>query len=54
MASEWFQKLPDFLSSGEIKPNTPKICGKGLNGVSEGFQEYRDGSISNYKIVYKL
>ncbi|KAL2686837.1 hypothetical protein Neosp_004379 [[Neocosmospora] mangrovei] len=54
LASEWFQKLSGLLSSGEIKPNTPKICEKGLDGVSEGFEEYRRGIISNYKLVYKL
>ncbi|RMJ14715.1 hypothetical protein CDV36_005615 [Fusarium kuroshium] len=54
LAAEWFQKLPELLSSGVIKPNTPEVCERGLDGVSEGFQEYRDGTISNYKIVYKL
>ncbi|RSL67620.1 hypothetical protein CEP53_002921 [Fusarium sp. AF-6] len=53
-AAGWFQKLPELLSSGVIKPNTPKVCERGLDGVPEGFQEYRDGNISNYKIVYKL
>ncbi|KAM0417227.1 hypothetical protein ACHAPT_012738 [Fusarium lateritium] len=54
LAAEWFQALPELLSSGKIKPNTPKVSEKGLDGVSEGFQEYRDGKISNYKIVYEL
>ncbi|RSL68679.1 hypothetical protein CEP54_002712 [Fusarium duplospermum] len=54
LTAEWFQKLPELLPSGVIKPNTPKVCERGLDGVSEGFQEYRDGAISNYKIVYKL
>lgn len=53
LASELFSKLPEWLSAGTIKPNTPKVL-KGLAAVPEGFQEYREGKISGYKIVYEL
>ncbi|KAK2766977.1 hypothetical protein FQN54_006294 [Arachnomyces sp. PD_36] len=54
MCTEFFEKLPSWLESGKIKPNTPKVFDGGLDVVPEGFQEYRDGKISGYKIVYKL
>jgi hypothetical protein len=31
----------------------PKVL-EGLESVPEGFQEYRDGKISGYKIVYNI
>ncbi|KAH7129754.1 putative alcohol dehydrogenase [Dactylonectria estremocensis] len=54
LAVDFFAKLPQLLSDGTIKPNSTKVFKDGLDGVHEGFQEYRDGKISNYKIVYKL
>ncbi|KAF4970019.1 hypothetical protein FSARC_2836 [Fusarium sarcochroum] len=54
LATGFFEELPELLSSGKIKPNTPKLDESGLDGVPRGFQEYRDGKISNYKIVYKI
>jgi NADPH-dependent curcumin reductase CurA len=48
-----FEKLPGWLDAGTIKPSVPKVL-KGLESVPEGFQEYRDGKISGYKIVYDL
>jgi NADPH-dependent curcumin reductase CurA len=53
LAAELFKNLPTWINEGKIKPNTPKIK-KGLDAVPEGFQEYRDGKISAYKIVYEL
>lgn len=53
LASELFEKLPAWLNSGQIKPNKTKVL-KGLDAVPQGFQEYRDGKISAYKIVYEL
>ncbi|KAM0554935.1 hypothetical protein ACHAPJ_006671 [Fusarium lateritium] len=54
LAASLFEGLPELLSSGKIKPNTSKLDESGLDGVPRGFQEYRDGKISNYKIVYKI
>ncbi|KAF4829750.1 Zinc-type alcohol dehydrogenase-like protein [Colletotrichum tropicale] len=51
---EFFEKLPGWVEEGKIKPNKAKIIPGGLDGVSKGFQEYRDGSISATKLVYKL
>jgi NADPH-dependent curcumin reductase CurA len=53
LASNLFDKLPGWLDEGTIKPSVPKVL-KGLESVPEGFQEYRDGKISGYKIVYDL
>lgn len=53
LSAKFFEELPKLISSGVIKPNTPKLFGR-LDSVLEGFQEYRDGLISNSKIVYKV
>ena len=53
LVADLFEKLPAWLDEGKIKPNTPSVK-KGLDAVPEGFQEYRDGKISAYKIVYEL
>ncbi|RAH46735.1 zinc-binding alcohol dehydrogenase family protein [Aspergillus brunneoviolaceus CBS 621.78] len=53
LASEFFDLVPDLLASGKIKPSRPKVLG-GLEAVPDGFQEYRDGKISGYKIVYRI
>ncbi|KAH6686376.1 chaperonin 10-like protein [Plectosphaerella plurivora] len=42
------------LTKGTIKPNKVKVFQGGLDDIEKGFQEYRDGKVSNYKIVYKL
>lgn len=54
LSCELYDKLPSLLESGKIKPSTPKVFDNGLDAVPDGFQEYRDGKISGYKIVYKL
>ncbi|KAF4761382.1 hypothetical protein N7455_003289 [Penicillium solitum] len=53
LASELFENLPSWLEQGQIKPNKAKVL-LGLDSVPEGFQEYRDGKISAYKIVYEV
>ncbi|KAJ5331673.1 hypothetical protein N7476_001456 [Penicillium atrosanguineum] len=53
LSSELFEKLPLWLEQGKIQPNKSKVL-HGLDLVPEGFQEYRDGVISAYKIVYEL
>ncbi|KAL4747506.1 hypothetical protein BDW72DRAFT_206398 [Aspergillus terricola var. indicus] len=53
LASELFEQLPARLANGTIKPNNPRVL-RGLDAVPDAFQEYRDGKISAYKIVYKL
>ncbi|KAM0332991.1 hypothetical protein ACHAQA_001648 [Verticillium albo-atrum] len=54
LATELFEKLPGLLKEGTLKTSTPKVLEGGLDAVGEGFQEHRDGKISNYKIVYSL
>lgn len=53
LAFELFRKLPNWLESGTIKPSVARVL-KGLEAIPEGFQEYRDGQISGYKIVYEF
>ncbi|KAG8157349.1 hypothetical protein KVR01_012733 [Diaporthe batatas] len=53
LTSELFERLPEWLESGKIRPSTAKVL-KGLDAVVEGFQEHRDGKISAYKIVYEI
>lgn len=53
LSAELFEKLPQWLEDGIITPNQPKLL-EGLEKIPEGFQEYRDGKISGYKIVYSL
>jgi NADPH-dependent curcumin reductase CurA len=53
LASELFENLPSWLAQGAIKPNKAKIF-LGLDSVPQGFQEYRDGRVSAYKIVYEV
>ena len=42
------------LGNSKITPNETRLYGGGLDDVTKSFQEYRDGNISGYKIVYKL
>ncbi|KAF2729485.1 GroES-like protein [Polyplosphaeria fusca] len=53
LGAELFENIPTWLESGKLKPNKTSIK-KGLDAVEGGFQEYRDGGISAYKIVYVL
>ncbi|KAI1860549.1 hypothetical protein JX265_009948 [Neoarthrinium moseri] len=53
LCKEFFDKLPKYLQEDKLKPNVPKLM-LGLDAVQQGFQEYRDGKISGYKVVYKL
>ncbi|KAJ5959368.1 uncharacterized protein N7479_006518 [Penicillium vulpinum] len=53
LSCELFENLPSWLENGTLKPSNPKVL-SGLDAVPGGFQEYRDGQISAYKIVYRL
>ncbi|KAB8218496.1 chaperonin 10-like protein [Aspergillus novoparasiticus] len=53
LAIELFEKLGPWLEEGTLKPNATKVL-SGLGAVSGGFQKYRDGKISAYKIVYQI
>lgn len=54
LAVELFWKLPGWLREGHVVPNRVKTFEGGLGDVAKGFQEYRDGKISGYKIVYRV
>lgn len=53
LSAELFENLPRWLEDGTIRPNEAKVL-HGLDKVPEGFQEYRDGKISGYKVVYAI
>ncbi|KAJ5087175.1 zinc-binding dehydrogenase family oxidoreductase [Penicillium angulare] len=54
LSTDLFKKLlPAWLDIGMLKPNEPKVL-KGLDKVTQGFQEHREGKISAYKIVYEV
>ncbi|KAJ5274130.1 hypothetical protein N7505_002675 [Penicillium chrysogenum] len=53
LSSKLFEKIPTWLEKGTLKPSHPKTY-LGLESVPKGFQEYRDGKVSAYKIVYAL
>lgn len=54
LSKELYKKLPGWLREKKILPNNTKLYDGGLDDVEKGFQEYRDGKISAYKIVYKV
>ncbi|KAH7209031.1 hypothetical protein DER44DRAFT_809013 [Fusarium oxysporum] len=54
LCAEFNEKLPVWIEEGKIMPNKPKVIPGGLDAVVQGFQEYRDGKISGYKLVYEL
>ncbi|KAH8680687.1 zinc-binding dehydrogenase [Xylariales sp. PMI_506] len=45
--------LPDYLKSGQIKPNPVRELG-GLGDIVSGFALHRDGKVSAEKLVYKI
>ncbi|KAJ5580695.1 GroES-like protein [Penicillium hetheringtonii] len=51
LSAELFEKMPSWLEKGILKPSHPRLL-EGLCAVPDGFQEYRDGTISAYKVVY--
>ncbi|KAJ5089367.1 hypothetical protein N7532_008051 [Penicillium argentinense] len=53
LSRELFENLPTWFEQGLVKPNKPRVL-QGLQAVTNGLQEYRDGIVSAYKIVYKL
>jgi len=54
LASELFGNIAGWLQDGKLKPNPVRIVPGGLSAVEEGFQLYRDGIISGFKVVYEL
>ncbi|OCF71937.1 enoyl reductase [Kwoniella mangroviensis CBS 8886] len=51
---EVFAKTPEFITKYGIKPNPIDLRSGGLNDVSNGFKEMKDGKVSGKKIVYKI
>lgn len=53
LAGELFERLPKWLEEGVVRPNSQRVK-RGLDKVGEGWQEYREGRVSGYKIVYEV
>ncbi|KAF2144824.1 uncharacterized protein K452DRAFT_266968 [Aplosporella prunicola CBS 121167] len=53
LAAELFDKLPEWLETGKIQPNPTRVF-QGLEFVSRGFEAYRKGEVSGFKIVYSI
>ncbi|KAL1989491.1 hypothetical protein VTN49DRAFT_6688 [Thermomyces lanuginosus] len=53
LSTELYDVLPTWLETGKVKANPTKIF-NGLDAVHEGFDEFRSGKVSAYKIVYRL
>jgi NADPH:quinone reductase-like Zn-dependent oxidoreductase len=50
---KWLSVLPQYLSSGRIKPNKIRELG-GLEDLLVGFKEQQEGKVSAEKLVYKV
>jgi hypothetical protein len=51
----WFQTVAEpLLAAGKIKPHPVKVMPGGLNGVTAGWDLYRQGKISGEKLVYRI
>jgi NADPH:quinone reductase-like Zn-dependent oxidoreductase len=50
---KWLSVLPQYLSSGRIKPNKIRELG-GLEDLLAGFKEQQEGKVSAEKLVYKV
>ncbi|EON66283.1 hypothetical protein W97_05676 [Coniosporium apollinis CBS 100218] len=53
LAAELYEKLPEWLESGKVKPNAV-LAMKGLDSVSRGFELHRQGKVSGQKIIYEI
>ncbi|KAF4313996.1 Alcohol dehydrogenase superfamily zinc-containing [Botryosphaeria dothidea] len=53
LSAELFEKLPEWLETGVIKPNATRVLA-GLESVPKGFDMHRNKEISGFKIVYKV
>lgn len=50
---KYLSLLPEYLSSGKIKPNRIREMG-GLEQINDGFKEQQEGRVSAEKLVYKV
>ncbi|KAJ3555876.1 hypothetical protein NM688_g2337 [Phlebia brevispora] len=50
----FLEKVPAFVSSGDIKPNPVKLWDGGLDGVNAGLEYMREGKNSAAKIVHRI
>merc|ERR1711977_89561 len=50
---KYLSLLPEYLSSGKIKPNKIRELG-GLEEINAGFKEQQEGKVSAEKLVYKV
>ncbi|KAI2601809.1 zinc-binding dehydrogenase [Hypoxylon sp. NC1633] len=50
---KYLAMLPEFLSSGKLKPNGVRELG-GINNILGGFRKHEEGWVSAEKLVYKI
>jgi NADPH:quinone reductase-like Zn-dependent oxidoreductase len=53
LVAELFGMIPGWVEQGVFKGNKARVL-EGLGSVEKGFQMFRDGEVSGFKIVYKL
>jgi len=54
LASAFYAKVPELLTTGKLVPKRTLVLRGGLEAVAQGFQMHREGKISGFKIVYQL
>jgi hypothetical protein len=53
LVAELFEKIPIWIEQGVFKGNQTRVL-EGLESVGRGFQMFRDGEVSGFKVVYRL
>lgn len=51
---DWIMCAQGMLDRGEIRPHPVRVSSGGLNGVLDGIELLRQGSISGEKLVYNI
>jgi NADPH:quinone reductase-like Zn-dependent oxidoreductase len=52
--SEFYEITRNMLAAGRLKTHPADVRNDGLQGVLEGLQELREGSVSGRKLVYRI
>jgi hypothetical protein len=54
IASTYLKNLTGFLRYGKVKPVNYRLLSGGLESISEGFEEMRNGRVRGEKLVCKV
>ncbi|EIW77113.1 GroES-like protein [Coniophora puteana RWD-64-598 SS2] len=49
----WWEKLPEWLAEGKIKPNKVDVLPGGLEGVSAGVERFKASKVSGVKLIVR-